>query len=89
MAENTNMKLDDEMMVNATGGTGDAPIPAKFSVGDRVVCPHRPEFGTGTVLKAYYDEETWSWYYDVQFPDYELEPGFIYDGMIDEPLAHA
>ncbi len=89
MADNKNMALNDEAMAKATGGTGNAPFPAKYAVDDRVRCPQRPEFGVGTVVKVYYDEETMSWYYDVQFPDYELEPGFIYDGMIDESLAHA
>ena len=89
MEEKRNIELNDKMMANATGGAGEASLPAKYSVGDRVICPQRPDYGTGTVLKVYYDEETWSWYYDVQFPDFALEPGFIYDGMINEALALA
>ncbi len=89
MSDNKNMELSDEMMAKASGGTNSAPFPAKYAVGDRVICPQRPEFGKGIVLKVYYDDESMCWYYDVQFPDYALEPGFIYDGMINESLAHA
>ncbi len=32
-----NMKLDDEMMVKATGGEGEEAAPNKYNVGDRVI----------------------------------------------------
>ncbi len=37
MAENKNMKVDDEIMKNAAGGTDESAPEPRFHVGDRVI----------------------------------------------------
>ena len=37
MTDNKNMELNDEMMANAAGGTGETTSEPKFNIGDKVV----------------------------------------------------
>ncbi len=56
MAENKNMKLDDEMMKNATGGEG-GERGSRYRVGDRVNPMNPPEpVQYATVLAVWYDD---------------------------------
>ena len=50
MAENTNRKVDDEMMANATGGTA-SEQPFAFAVGDKVTLKYYDQIGT--ITEAY------------------------------------
>ena len=53
MAENKNIKLNDEMMAKATGGDGGQNIPApKFSEGSQVVMADDPDLGVWTVVSV-------------------------------------
>ena len=42
MAENRNIELNDKIMANATGGAGEASLPAKYSVGDSINIRYNP-----------------------------------------------
>ncbi len=50
MAENKNMKVDDEIMKNATGGTA-GEQPFAFAVGDKVTLKYYDQIGT--ITEAY------------------------------------
>ena len=49
MADNKNMELNDEMMANATGGTGEVTDP-KYEIGDTVQLKFANEEGVVTVV---------------------------------------
>ena len=78
MADNKNMKLNDEMMSGATGGNGDIPpIPLKFHIGERVRMKKHPEHGEGTVIDIKYNEgnvnDQYSWVFVVSFDEWNTE----------------
>ena len=53
MADNKNIKLNDEMMAKASGGVGEENIPApKFSVGSQVIMADDPDLGVWTVVSV-------------------------------------
>lgn len=53
MADNKNIKLNDEMMANTSGGTGEGNTPApKFSVGAQVIMADDPSLSVYTVLSV-------------------------------------
>ena len=48
MSDNKNIELNDDLMANATGGTGNGSNPAwVFKIGDWVTMPSRPKYGRG------------------------------------------
>lgn len=68
-----NMKLDDEMLEEVTGGTGEQSDEPKFDIGDHV----SKSFGkrTGYVLKVYKRfEGSHFWVYDVHWEATDTEP---------------
>ncbi len=78
MADNKNMELNDEMMLRATGGTGDTPpIELKFHIGDRVRMKGNPERGEGTVIDIKYNQgdvnDQYSWVFVVSFDEWNIE----------------
>lgn len=55
MAENKNMKVDDDVMMNATGGEGDREEVVLFKVGERVV--YKSTGGVGRIREVYPNEK--------------------------------
>ena len=66
MADNKNMKLNDELMANATGGTTDNAPEPKFSSGQRVVT-NDPEISGVFIIRHVNDYYSWvdGWLYTV------------------------
>ena len=75
MADNKNMKVDDEIMKNATGGTGGSNPTFIFNIGDWVMMPSRPKYGKGQVKSIEPMEGgnancAEDWMYTVFFPEW-------------------
>ncbi len=75
MADNKNMKLNDEMMEKATGGVGGSNSALIYDIGDTVIMPSRPQYGKGQVTKIELmpggDENVAEdWMYTVFFPEW-------------------
>ena len=64
MMDERNKKLNDEIMVKATGGVGEANTPApKYKVGDQVLLAEYPQFGAYTIssITKYSPEDGWEY----------------------------
>ena len=55
MADNKNMKLNDEMMANAAGGNNEIPGP-KYQVGDNVKLKFANDEGVVTIVPGVVDQ---------------------------------
>ena len=69
MAENMNIKIDDELMKNAVGGT-QSEQPFAFEVGDRVTLQYYDQIGVITEAYRYqWQNNYWNMYAIHWLPD--------------------
>lgn len=72
MTDNKNTKLNDELMSNVTGGTGEVSVNPKYKVGDRVHYElTNPANGQtmavdGTITGISFENTISMWMYDVK-----------------------
>lgn len=76
MSDQKNIQLNDDVMANATGGTGNGSNPAWiFKIGDWVTMPSRPKYGRGQVrsielMPGGNEGNLDDWMYTVFFPEW-------------------